>query len=254
MSHYKGQYRLRTEIDKYSNTFPREYTGQFAENDIYIDCEKGVHIYHYGNRTLEAVIPSLQSGRGIVRLIYRDLINKSNTETTVSEYDVNRKEKVVHIVKENISIIDKKLFNKELNNNDIIFHIEETDLELLFRFNAKHMKDLEPYLKPKTSGADISPFSSRNLPKSSYSIPDEDLITYKEIIADLPQNQLITLVHTTKSFIQSLATKKNTYEDIKADMALKCLKGKEYVHSISKWKEYMDYLKIELKEILDEQR
>ena len=39
----------------------------------------------------------------------------------------------------------------------------------------------------------------------------------------------------------------DAWEDIKADMALKCLKGKEYIHSIGKWNEYIDYLRKELK-------
>ena len=39
------------------------------------------------------------------------------------------------------------------------------------------------------------------------------------------------------------ASSKNTLENIKADMKLKGLKGKEYIHSIGKWNEYIDYLK-----------
>lgn len=243
---YKGTYRLRTEVDKLTNTFPREYTGQFTDSDVYIDCEKGVHIYHYGNRTLECYIPSLKSGRSMVKSIYRDFINKPNTETTINEYDVERDGKTIHVVKENISIIDKELFNKELNSNSIIWNVVETDSEVLFRFNAKHITDLESYLKPKTNGADRSPFSTKNLPKTKYIIPDEDLVSYKEIVSKLPQNQLITLVHTTNSFLKSLSTKKNPLENIKADMALKGLKGKEYIYSIGKWNDYIKYLEKEL--------
>ena len=209
---------------------------------MYIDCEKGVHIYHYGNRTLECYIPSLKSGRSMVKLIYRDFVNKPNTETTINEYNIERDGKTIHVVKENISIIDKELFNKELNSNSIIWNVVETDSEVLFRFNAKYITDLEPYLKPKTNCANRSPFSTKNLPKTIYIIPDEDLVVYKKIVSKLPQNQLITLVHTTNNYLKSLATKKNTWEDIKADMVLKGLKGKEYIHSIGKWNEYLNYL------------
>ena len=183
----------------------------------------------------------------MIKSIYRDFINKSNTETTINEYDVERDGKTIHVVKENISIIDKKLFNKELNSNNIIWNVVETDSEVLFRFNAKYITDLEPYIKPKTNGADRSPFSTKNLPKTKYIIPDEGLVDYKKIVSKLPQNQLIALVHTTNNFLKSLATKKNTYEDIKADMTLKCLKGKEYIHSIGKWNDYINYLRKELK-------
>lgn len=122
---------------------------------------------------------------------------------------------------------------RETFQEDIIFDIEQTDSEVLFKFNAKHMSDLEQFLKPRTSGANISPFSNKNLPKNkAYKIPDEDLIPYKELVANLPQNQLILIGKYTTCFLQSLVTKKNTWENIKADMALKGLKGKEYIHSI----------------------
>ena len=108
------------------------------------------------------------------------------------------------------------------------------------------MEQLEPYLKPKTNGADRSPFSTKNLPRTKYIIPDADLLPYKELISNLPQNQLILLGKYTTSFLQSLATKKNPWENIKADMALKGLKGKEYIHSINKWDEYIRHLRKEL--------
>ena len=44
-----------------------------------------------------------------------------------------------------------------------------------------------------------------------------------------------------------MTTKKNTIENIKADMKIKGLKGKEYIHSIGQWNNYIKYLKEELK-------
>lgn len=112
------------------------------------------------------------------------------------------------------------------------------------------MKDLEQYLKPKTSGASISPFSSKNLPRNKeYKIPNEDLIPYKDLITKLPQNQLILVGKYTTSFLQSLVTKKNSWENIKADMALKGLKGKEYIHSIGQWEKYIRYLERHIYEL-----
>ena len=168
MTHYKGKYRLRTPIDKKLKTFPREYTGLFAENDVYIDCQKGIKVFHYGNRTLEAYIPSIGRGHNIVKAIQENL------------------------------------------SNDIIYNIVETDSEVLFRFNSKYMTDLEPYLKPKTNGADRSPFSTKNLRKTKYVIPDEDLSMYKQIVENIPKNQLIGIVHTTNSFLQSLKPPRKT--------------------------------------------
>ena len=127
---------------------------------------------------------------------------------------------------------------------EILFDIMDTDTEVLFKFHSKCMDQLEPYLKPKTSGADISPYSNKNLPKNkAYKIPDEDLITYKEIMGSIPKERILELSHMTVSFIKSLANKRNTYDNIKADMLKVGLKGKEYIHSIGKWKEYVSYLR-----------
>ncbi len=79
-----------------------------------------------------------------------------------------------------------------------------------------------------------------------YKIPDEEIIKYKNIVAKIPRERILDLTHKTNNYLQSLVTKKNTWEDIKADMALKGLKGKEYIHSIGKWNEYIAYLEKEL--------
>lgn len=189
-----------------TKTFPREYTGLYSENDIYIDCYKNVRIYHYGNRTLMVYIPSIGRGHNIIKSIQEEL------------------------------------------GNDIIYNIDETDSEIMFRFNSKYMDKLEKYLKPKTSGANISPFSSRNLPKNKdYKIPDEEFVSYKEIVSKIPRERMIDITHTTNNYLKSLTTKRNTWEDIKASMAKKCLKPKEYIHSIGKWNDYINYLRKELK-------
>lgn len=188
-----------------TNTFPREYTGLYSENDIYIDCYKNVRIYHYGNRTLMAYIPSIGRGHNIIKLI------------------------------------------NEIES-DLIFDIEETSQEILFKFNYKHSDKIIPLLNPKTSGANISPFSSRNLPRNKdYRIPDEEFVSYKEIVSKIPRERMIDITHTTNNYLKSLTTKRNTWEDIKADMAKKCLKPKEYIHSIGKWNDYINYLRKELK-------
>ena len=205
MTHYKGVYRLRTPIDEKLKTFPREYAGQFAENDVYIDCQKG-RIFHYGKSILQYYTDSLGRGRNIIKAI-----------------------------------------DSDFQGENIIHNIEQTDSEVLFRFHSKYMEQLEPYLKPRTTGTNISPFSSRNLPKNkSYKISDEELKPYKELITNLPQNQLIFVGKYTNSFLQSLATKRKPMDKIKADMALKGLKNKEYIHSIGKWNEYVKYLQKEL--------
>ena len=66
---------------------------------------------------------------------------------------------------------------------------------------------------------------------------------YKEIVSKIPSERILTLTHTTQNFIKSLITKKNNWENIKGDMALKGLTGKNYIHSIGQWDKYIQYLK-----------
>lgn len=142
-----------------------------------------------------------------------------------------------------------KLIEDELGK-EILYNKEGNDSEILFHFKAKDMTKLEKYLKPKTSGSNISPFSSKNLPKNkSYKIPEDDLLHYKTIVEKIGQNQIITLSHITNSYLKTLITKRNTWEYVKADMALKGLSGKNYIHSIGKWNDYIKYLKKECEKI-----
>lgn len=201
---YKGVYRLKTPIDLKTNTFPREYTGEFAENDVFIDCINNIKIFHYGKQILQAYIPSITRGRNIVKAI-------------------------------------KQAFQQQ-----IIFDIEETDSEVLFKFNSKYMDDIAEFVKPKTSASHRSPFSTKNIEKIKYQIPDDDLLKYKKIISNIDQSKIIKISHVTKLFLQSICNKKYTYEDLKKDISMKRLGNKEYIHSIGKWEQYIVYLEKEL--------
>ena len=64
---------------------------------------------------------------------------------------------------------------------DLIFDVEETDSEVLFKFKDKNMKEIMSVLHPKTSGARLSPFSSKNLPKKKRVLTDAQISEYKEI-------------------------------------------------------------------------
>lgn len=124
-----------------------------------------------------------------------------------------------------------------------IYDIEESDSEVLFKFKYADSGKIIPLLKPRTSGANISPFSSRNLPQNKdYRIPDEDLIKYKNIIEKIPSERILTVSHATNSFIKSLANRRKPLDSIKANMKLKGLRGKEYIHSIGLWDKYIKYL------------
>ena len=203
---FKGVYRLKVPYNLATNQFSRKLNGAFEDIDIYIDCQYGNQVTHYGGSILQAYVPSLIRGHNIIKSI------------------------------------------NEINS-DLIFDIEETSQEILFKFNYKNSSKIIPLLKPKTNGANISPFSSKNLPRNKdYKIPDEEFSDYKEIVTKIPPERILTLTHSTNHYLKSLATKKNTWDNIRADMKLKGLKGKEYIHSIGKWDEYIKYLQKELDE------
>lgn len=67
--------------------------------------------------------------------------------------------------------------------------------------------------------------------------------SYKDILENIPENERLSIGIITNNFIKSLTTKRNPIENIKADMRLKGLKGKEYIHSIGQWDRYIKFLK-----------
>ena len=238
---FKGIYRLRTPYDTNTNTFPRDTNGNYSDHDIYIDCLNNIQIFYYGNRgVLQAYIPSLGRGRNIVKQIYSDYIKDVNSSTYSS--------KCIIMGKEGYHIEYESLY-KDSELNKIIFDIEETDEEVLFKFKWTLMNDFEKYLKPKTSAADRSPFSSKNLPKSDYTIPDEDIAAYKNIVSTIPKEDALKLGRITSEYIKSLGKSKKKQDEIKADMKKKMLKSKEYIHCIGKWDAYLKYLESEIKKL-----
>lgn len=232
---YKGQYRIIAPYDLNTNQFGRKLDGTFEDIDCYIKCRNNIQIFHYGHSILQAYIPSLIRGRNIIKNIYADNIGNISIFTLTKE----------SLDKNSIySTFDYENMYQSPKLNKIVFDIEETDSELLFKFNSKQIDIITNYIMPITNGANISPFSSKNLPKNKdYKIPDEELQSYKIIIKNIPKERILALSHMTNNFLKSLVVKKNTWDDIKADMSRKGLKGKEYIHSIGKWEEYLDYLK-----------
>ena len=128
---------------------------------------------------------------------------------------------------------------------DHITNVEITDEEVMLQFKDKSLETLSSYFKIVTNGAQISPYSSKNLPKTAYSIPDEDLDKYKTCLLSLDNNYL-KIGYLTTNFINSLETKKNTKEMIKQEMRLLGLKGKEYIHKIGQWDKFIRFLETEI--------
>lgn len=228
---YKGQYRIKPNLDLKLNDVPRDENGNIdsSYDDIYIKCANDAQIYHFGRAILVAYIPSIGRGHNILIDIAKEL-NLIRTDENFRNYEV---------------------LYKMLNENKTVFDIVETDEEVEFKFNAKNIELIAKYLKPQTSGADISPFSPRNLPKSSYCIPAEDLEEYLKITKDIPKSDKLIISRITKEFLDNILSKDKLYKsiDIKTDMRQKCLKNKEYIHLMNYWKQYLKYLEKELCQI-----
>lgn len=214
---YKGKYRLMAEIDQNTNDFPRDETGKIEENDVYIQCSKNCKVYHYGKSVLVAYIPSLGRGHNILLSIAKDKLGIEDR-------------------------IDYEELYRKLEEENTVFDIIENDSEIEFKFNAKNIEYIMQYLNPKTSGCNISPFSTRNLPKSDYKIPDEDLAAYNKIMAEKYSERFLDIRYITNNFLKSISNKQCNEEKIKADMKLKCMKPKQYIHFIGKWNEYLKVL------------
>ena len=243
---FKGIYRLNAPYDLRTNQFPRDLNGTFSDYDVYISCQHNIQIFYSGKSKLEAYIPSLGGGRNIVKAIYSDYIQdiEKSPYLTITEKEDEKTGEVKTI---NSFDYDALYADKDLNK--IIYDIYDTDEEVLFKFSWDKMKDFEKYFKPKTSAASRSPFSSKNLPKSDYEIPEEDQLKYKEVAAKLPKEDILKLGHMTNNYIKTLANKKNKLEAIKDDMKKHCMRNKEYIHFIGKWEDYLKYLEKEIEKL-----
>lgn len=208
---------------------------------MYIPCASGGQIYSYGHGILVAYIPSVGRGHNIIKALAKELISEDFVEKECNEITYNKNnEPVNHYDYE--KIYDGVL--KEGTIRDIM----ENDAEVEIKFHAKDIELIAKYIKPSTFGASISPFSTRNLPKrkEKYSaISADEMREYESILNQIPKDGLLNLSRLTSRFISDILQNKRQYRqlNIKSDMRKKMLKGKEYIHSMGLWNEYIKYLK-----------
>ena len=235
---YIGTYRVKADYDLNTNDFPRLIDGILDPtfDDLYIDCKNNIKIRHGVGNVLSCYIPSKGKGINILRQIYQDNISNN-------------------LPKEKDSYCEKLC--EELVNKNILVSAEILDGEAYFEFKADMIDYIAKLVGAKTSGASISPFSSKNLPKEPYKIPEKDLKLYKEAIKGFPVKTVVingkerTMVdgllinRLTSGFDEVIIKSKPKKFDINKDRKTKCLKGKEYVHSLGEsiWKEYCEFLK-----------
>ena len=223
---YKGIYRLKAHVDQSTNDFPRDLNGVIDSDDIYIKCTFNSQIYSYGRGILVAYIPSIGRGHNILKALGERLCG----------FDIST-----------IKIDYKPLYDALLSEGTIK-NIMENDEEIEFRFHAKNIDLIAEYLKPLTAGASISPFSTKNLPKSDYTIPVDELSLYKDLTANIPKEDVILISQITRRFINDKIAKSKQYrsKNIRSEMRKSMLKGKEFIHYSGFWNQYIEYLKKEL--------
>lgn len=198
---FVGTYRVLAEYDQLTNDYVRNELGLIdpSFDDLYIPCSGGGRINYVGKGVLQYYTQKLRKGKLI--------LDRIKTEKS------------------------------ELLN--LVFDITETDSEFAFSFKANNLYQLERYLRPKTSGARISPFSVKNLPKNRYVIPKSDLSSYQTIISryytDDNGIMLFRIANHTQSFLKTIPK----YTELQKKYGLK---GKQFIHKIGLWDQYLNYL------------
>jgi hypothetical protein len=146
--------------------------------------------------------------------------------------------------------IVKALKEKDIELVDII----ENDEEVEFKFKASDIEIVAELMKARTSGANISPFSTRNLPKADVEIPTEEIARYKEITSVIPKTDLLLISRLTNEFLENVLQKdirritRNKKYEYKSEMKkLKLARQvKEYIWTKNYWNEYLNYLDKEI--------
>ena len=214
---YKGKYRLKVELDQNTNDFVRNYDDSLNDNDVYIDCQNGCKILAYGH-----------------------IDNKKPVWLTAYIPTIVRGHKIIKAIKEKgIEYVDHR----------------ETDEEVEFKFKAADIEVVAELMKARTSGASISPFSTKNLPKSNVKIPSDKIALYKEITSVIPKGDLLFIHRVTNDFLENILQKSlrksDKKFDYKADMKSMCLgrQTKEYIYVKNFWDEYLEYLKNNLQKM-----
>ena len=215
---YKGTYRVLPVLDEVYHDLPRDNSGNInhEEVELYIACQYGNKITEYGKDS---------SNRMVLRAYIPSIGRGRN--------------------------IKKALDEKNIPYTNYL----ETDEEVEFRFKAKDIATIAELMKAKTGGADISPFSTKNLPKADVEIPTAEIERYKAVVADVQKGDLLIIHRITTDFLSSFLEKKykklhGKHFDVSVDMKKMMMSrmAKEYIWSKGMFEEYLDFLQKKIKE------
>ena len=141
---------------------------------------------------------------------------------------------------------------KTLDKDNIPYtDYDESDCEVLFHFKAKDIEPIAKLLKASTSGASISPFSSKNIPKNKdIEIPEEEMQRYKFIANKVDKKDILKIRTWNNDFLENVLQKKIRKEtkdkkySYKAEMKSSNMSRqvKEFIYSKGLFEEYMKYI------------
>ena len=138
----------------------------------------------------------------------------------------------------------------EAKRNPIEFKYEETDEEVIITFREYDLDEMAKLIKPKTAGANIDPYSSKNLPRAEYKIPEEDSDKLTALIEDLDKVDKMHIVKScVKDFDNVIQKKKGKKFNLEDDRENSGLKPKVYIHYIGMWDEFLEYVGKEVKKL-----
>ena len=214
---YKGKYRVLCELDMDTNDFPRNSDGKIDDAvGLYIPCKYNGKIYAYG-----------REGKYMQLCAY--IPSRTRGRNIKKQMD---KDKVPY------------------------HHYDETDEEVSFLFPSTEIDIVAKLVGAKVSGANISPFSTRNLSKNKdIKIPEEDMGKYKNIVKTINKNNMYQIRIVTNNFLNNVLQRKERKKDKnfdwKADSKRMKLSRqlKEYIYMKGYWNNFISYFQKNIKEL-----
>ena len=238
---YVGIYRVKAEYDMGTKDFPRTEDGTLDPDfdDLYIDCANNIKIKHGVGNVLSCYVPTKARGMNILKKIYQEQVSQTLPEEKTSD--------------------EKRYLEnmcRELVEKEVLVSAEVLDFEVYFEFKTDIMDYIAKLVGAKTNGSKISPFSSKNLPREPYKIPEKDMKLYKEALKDFPKVTRdmgkgpievpdgLLIKQLNGQFDEVIAA---SGIDVSKDRRTKGLKPKEYYHSLGNeiWQHYCEFLKEE---------
>lgn len=217
MMRYKGKYRVLCELDMDTNDFPRNSDGKIDDDvGLYIPCKYNGKIYAYG-----------REGKYMQLCAY--IPSRTRGRNIKKQMD---KDKVPY------------------------HHYDETDEEVSFLFPSTEIDIVAKLVGAKVSGANISPFSTRNLSKNKdIQIPEEDMGKYRNIVKTINKNNMYQIRIVTNNFLNNVLQRKERKKDKNFDWKVDSKRMKlsrqlkEYIYMKGYWNNFISYFQKNIKEL-----